>query len=182
MKKKESYSNELENTQVASDLEENSSFDNLEETINLDAKVTVKNLAGWDVGFARLQDGIGDVKIVANGQQRLSRNEIAAQINNGNKLFVGTDGMGSHATLYIADAETRRWVEFEDKKRKQVVFTDSVAKDLFKMNQSDYEKNLPNYIQTRAEKYAFMEAIKRLSLNDHSKIVYASKYTGFNIT
>lgn len=181
MKDIENYSNELEKVQNTNNLYDEPVTDALEETINLDAKVTIKNLAGWDVGFARLQDGVGDVKIVANGQQRLSRNEIAAQINNGNKLFVGTDGMGSHATLYIADAETRKWVEFENKKRKQMVFTDSVAKDLFKMSQADFEENLPKYILTRAEKYAFMEAIKRLNLNDHSKIVYSSKYTGFNI-
>lgn len=175
------HSNKLDNKQTINVMDENLTEDVFGESINLDAKVTIKNLAGWDVGFVRLQDGVGDVKIVANGQQRLSRNEIAAQINNGNKLFVGTDGLGSHATLYITDAETRKWVGFEDKKRKQMVFTDSIAKDLFKMNQNDFETNLPKYIKTRAEKYAFIEAIKNLKLNDYSKIVFASKYTGFNI-
>lgn len=156
------------------------SDDVLEEDLNLDAKVTVKNLAGWDVTFARLQDGVGDVVIVANGQQRLSRNEITAQVNNGNKLFVGSDGAGSHATLYIADEPTRKWVGFEELGRPQMVFTDEIVKKLFEMNQRDYENNLPLYICTRAEKYALMDAIKRLNLNDYAKIVFACKYTGYN--
>lgn len=77
----------------------------IEENLNLDAKVTVKNLAGWDVTFARLHDGFGDIVIVANGQQRLSRNEVIAQVNNSNKLFTGSDTVGSHATVYIDDAK-----------------------------------------------------------------------------
>ena len=106
----------------------------IEEDLNLDAKVTVKNLAGWDVTFARLQDGHGDVVIVANGQQRLSRNEVIAQVNNNNKLFTGSDTVGSHATVYIDDAATRRWVGFEEEGKPQKVFTEQLVKDLFAMS------------------------------------------------
>lgn len=153
----------------------------IEEDLNLDAKVTVKNLAGWDVTFARLQDGHGDVVIVANGQQRLSRNEVIAQVNNNNKLFTGSDTVGSHATVYIDDAATRRWVGFEEEGKPQKVFTEQLVKDLFAMSQAKYEVALPKYIRTRAEKYALIETIKKLRLNDYAKMVFASEYTGYKL-
>lgn len=152
-----------------------------DEELNLDAKVTIRNLAGWKVTFARLHDGFGDVVIAENGQQRLTRNEVQAQINSGNKLFVGTDGNGSHATLYIEDAPTRKMVGFEDTDRPQFVFTDDTVKKMFRMSDADFEKNLPVFITTRAEKYALIEAIKRLGFNDYRKIVIASDYTGYKI-
>lgn len=153
----------------------------IEEDLNLDAKVTVKNLAGWDVTFARLQDGHGDVVVVANGQQRLSRNEVIAQVNNNNKLFTGSDTVGSHATIYIDDAATRRWVGFEEEGKPQKVFTEKLVKDLFDMSQAKYEAALPKYIRTRAEKYALIETIKKLRLNDYAKMVFASEYTGYKL-
>lgn len=151
----------------------------VEEDLNLDTKVTVRNLAGWDVTFSKLHDGSGDVIIVAKGQTRLSRNEINAQIDNSNKLFTGTDGQGSHATIVIEDAATRKWVGFETEDKPQSVFSDQMVLDMFKLNQSDYEKAVHRNIQTRAEKYAFMEAIKKLKLNDYSKMIFASKYAGY---
>lgn len=153
----------------------------IEEDLNLDVKVTIRNLAGWDVTFARLHDGIGDVVIVANGQQRLSRNEVIAQVNNNNKLFMGSDTIGSHATVYIDDKATRKLLGFEDDNRPQMVFTEQLVKKLFNMNQAEYEKNLPIYIRTRAEKYALIETIKELRLNDYAKMVFASEYTGYKL-
>lgn len=153
----------------------------IDEGLNLDAKITVKNLAGWKVTFGRLHDGVGDIVIAENGEQRLSRNEVQAQINNGNKLFVGTDGRGGHATLYIRDAATRRWVGFEDEEHPQNIFSDETVKQLFDMGFSEFEKQLAENVQTRAEKYALIEAIKRLGYNDYQKISLACRYTGYQI-
>lgn len=153
----------------------------VEEELNLDVKVTVKNLAGWDVTFSRLHDGMGDIKIPPNGFCRLYRNEVVAQVNNNNKLFMGTDTIGSHATIYIDDEPTRKMLGFEEEGRPQMVFTEQLVKDLFKMKQSEYETKLPIYIRTRAEKYALIETIKKLQLNDYSKIMFAIEYTGYKI-
>lgn len=153
----------------------------MNENLNLDAKVTVKNLAGWDITFRRLQDGEGDVLIVADGQTRLSRNEIIAQINDNNILFVGIDGVGSHATIYIDDAATRKWVGFETHEHAQNIFTEKLAKKLFDMKQSEYENAVKENVRTRAEKYALIKAIKKIGLNDYAKIMFAQKYTGFSI-
>lgn len=153
----------------------------IEEDLNLDVKVTIRNLAGWDVTFARLHDGVGDVTIVANGHQRLSRNEVIAQVNNNNKLFIGSDSIGSHATIYIDDEPTRKLLGFEEDGRPQMVFTEQLVVDLFNMKQAEYESMLPIYIRTRAEKYALIETIKKLRLNDYAKIVFASEYTGYKL-
>ena len=44
--------------------------------------------------------------IPKEGTVRLSRSEIIAQIQSGNRLFNGVDSHGSHATLYIEDEPT----------------------------------------------------------------------------
>ena len=80
--------------------------------LNLEQKVTVKSIAGWNVGFPKLTE-TGDALIAPGGSARFTRNEIITQVQNGNKLFVGIDGMGSHATLYIEDADTRKELEFD---------------------------------------------------------------------
>lgn len=149
------------------------------DNLNLDTKVTVRNLAGWGVGFARLHDGTGDINIAPNGKQRLSRNEVQAQVNNNNRLFTGTDGQGSHATIYIEDAATRRLLGFEEEGRDQVIFTDETAKKLFNMGYAAYESALSDFVKTDAERNALMESIRRLGLNDYKKIVLAEKYTGY---
>lgn len=152
--------------------------------LNLDTKVTIRNIAGWNVGFARIAEGVGDVTLTPDGSTRLSRNEIIAQVQNGNKLFTGTDGQGSHATIVIEDTDTRVWLDFEseDGSRKQDVFTDAKLKGLFELKtQANFEKKLPTVVLTRAEKYAAIQAIKRLGLNDYSKIRYVENYTGYRL-
>lgn len=144
---------------------------------DLEKSVLVRNIADWDVGF-RLRETEGDALITKNSKRRFTRSEIQAQIYNGNTLFSGIDGKGSHATLYIEDAPTRRWLNFETKDESQMVFTDETVKKLFSMSDDVFKSTLPQYIATRAEKYALMEAIERLKLNDYRKIIYCSKYTG----
>lgn len=152
--------------------------------LSLDTKVTVRNIAGWSVGFARIADGIGDVTLPPDGSTRLSRNEIIAQVQSGNKLFAGTDGRGSHATIIIDDADTRIYLDFETAEgdQKQEVFTDAKLKALFELkSQANFEKKLPSVVLTRAEKYAAIQAIKRMGLNDYSKIRYIENYTGYRL-
>jgi len=153
---------------------------NNEEELNLDTKVTVKNLADWDVTFARKHDGVGDIVIVANGQQRLSRNEVIAQVNDNNNLFIGTAN-GDHATVYIEDAATRQLLGFEEKDRPQRIFTEKLVKDLFALSQAEYETEIVKHIKTRTEKYALIDTIRNLHLNDYAKIVFATKYTGYQL-
>lgn len=148
--------------------------------LNLDEKVTVKNIAGWNVGFARRADGYGDVLLAPNGSLRLSRNEIIAQVQSGNKLFTGIDGIGTHATIYINDAATRREVGFDTDEASQVVFCNLDIKKLFSIkNKAEFESKFAEAIYTRAEKYAVMEAMKKENINDYAKIRFAESHTGY---
>lgn len=156
----------------------------MDETVklNLDEKVTVRNIAGWNVGFARLADIKGDVVIPAEGTVRLTRNEIIMQTQNGNRLFNGIDTIGSHATLFIEDKDTRIEVEFEseDGKRKQDVLNEDKVKYMFNLKtDKSFFENLEKNIVTRAEKYALVKMIKKMRLNDFSKMKMVENYTGY---
>lgn len=157
---------------------------NEDKELNLDAKVTVKNIAAWNVGFQRKVDGLGDLTIAPHGNARISRNEIIAQCQTGNKLFLGTDNVGSHATLFIADAPTRVEVGFEsvDGTVKQNVFSDEQVQRVFGIrDQKKFEAAFKDAFQSRAEHYAVIEAIRRLSINDYKKVRFAEQYTGYAV-
>lgn len=151
--------------------------------LNLDQKVTVRNIANWPVTFARI-DGIGDIIIPPNATARLTRNEIISQAQTGNRLFVGADGLGSHATLIVEDAPTKVELGFEseDGKTTQNVFTDAKVKELFALKtKAAFEKRLVSDIVTRAEKKALIEAAKRMKLNDFEKVRAIEAHTGFKM-
>lgn len=151
--------------------------------LDLDKKVTVRSIAPWKTTFPRVTE-VGDVIIAPNGTQRLSRNEIIAQHQSGNRLFNGVDGNGSHATLFIDDELTRREIGFEseDGKVKQNVFSDELVKKVFDYRtQQAFETHFKESFITRSEKYAAIDAIKRLKINDYNKIRFAEEYTGFKL-
>lgn len=151
--------------------------------LNMEQKITVRNIAGWPVGFRRIET-IGDVMIAAGGTKRLSRGEVISQVQNGNKLFNGVDSIGSHATIYIEDPDTRQEVDFDSlqEKRTQFILTEDVVKKLFDYKtMRTFEDKLHEYVITRAEKYAITQMIKKLNLNDHEKIRKVEEYTGYKI-
>lgn len=161
--------------------EEHTSVDNYEE-LNLETKVTVRSIAGWETGFARKFDGVGDIHFTAGGTNRLSRAEIIGQVQTANPLFVGIDGKGGHATLYIDDKATRLEVGFDTNDTEQNMFTDSKLKKLFDIKSLEtFKKCFTDEIRTRAEKFAVIEAIKKLRLNDYAKIRFAEEYTGYKV-
>lgn len=154
------------------------------EELNLDQKVTIRSISGWNTGFDRIVEGIGSVTVVPGGTARISRNEIIAQVQNGNMLFNGFDGKGSHASYYIEDRPTRIEVGFEspDGNIKQKIFSEKLVKDLFDIDdQAEFEKEFMDAIVTRAEKYSVIPVMKKLGINDYSKIRFVEKYTGFKM-
>ena len=146
--------------------------------LNLDTKVTLHSIADWSTGFDKLTE-LGEAMISPNGSIRLSRNEIIAQAQSGNKLISGTDGVGSHATLIIDDIPTRVELGFESENSKQLVLDEDLVKRIFDhKSQSEFESVFKNSIQTRAEKVSVMKLISKLGINDYKKIRFAEKYTG----
>jgi len=147
-------------------------------------KVKLKNLTSWILTFKRI-NAVGDVVMPPNSIITLSEDEVMAQIYNGNKLFVGDDGKGSHARIFIDDENLRINAEFESKNtgKTQEVLTDKVLKEIFS------EKTLPKFketikskVKTQAEKSKAVEYAKKSQLNDHDKIEFLEKYTGFKLS
>ena len=154
-------------------------------TLNMEEKISLKNIAGWDVGFSK-KDGtfVGDITIPANGSIRLTRSEVIAQSQYGNKLINGIDNIGSHATVYIDDKDTRVELDFEseDGKLTQNFLSEDKVKKMFELKTlSTFEKHLKDNVVTRAEKYALIKMIKKFKFNDFDKIRLSEQYTGFKV-
>lgn len=148
------------------------------EEIRMDEKITVSSIAPWLTGFRRLLT-VGDVPIAPNGVIRLSREEVLAQGQSNNKLLTGTDGYGSHATLYIEDEWTRRELGFDSDEKKQTVLTKELVKTMFeKKTLPAFKKAIEENVVTRAEKFSLLSAIKALKINDYDKIAFCEEYCG----
>lgn len=149
--------------------------------IKLDEKVWIKNLCDWDLYFGRIEAN-GTVRIPRNGKIRIARAEIQAQVFDNNVMFVGTDGEGSHARIYIDDKDTRVLVGFEEedsKSKQEILDSDTVEKLLSYKTQKSFEDNVKKKVKTKAEKNFLVEEAKRQKLNDHGKIEFIEDYTGF---
>lgn len=150
-------------------------------SLNLDEKVVLKNLCEWDLYFPRIE-GTGDIKIAKKGVNRLTRGEVQSQVYANNGMFVGVDGKGSHAKIFIEDKATRVLVGFEDEegKEEQNVLTPEKIKKLYEYKtQSTFEKHVKENVVLDSEKLLLVEEGKKLKINDHDKIKFVEEYTGF---
>lgn len=157
-------------------MEENKEF-------NLDKKVLVKNLAPWNVGFPN-KTSHGDTLFSPSGTTRVKREEIVAQAESGNKLFNGINDIGSHATLYIDDADTREYIGYDsaEEQRKQEIIDDEKITSWFNLKtQRTFEKKIEENVITMAEKSYLLEAIKRLKFDSFEKISFCQEYCKFRL-
>lgn len=151
--------------------------------INMDEKVPVINIAPWDVGFPN-SVGRGETLFPPSATVRVKREELVDQVSAGNKLLAGFDSEGSHATLYIDDEDTRKFLDFdsEDGKRKQnVISKEKVAEWFTLKTQSAFEKKIKENVRTRAEKQFLLKAIKDLKLDSFEKIQFCMEYCKFTL-
>lgn len=150
-------------------------------SLNLDERVTVKNLCEWDLYFRRIE-GHGSVKFARKGINRLTRSEIQSQVFAANPMFVGTNGKGSNARLYIDDKDTRVLVGFEsdDGKEKQNVLTPEKVRQIIEYKTfATFQKHVEESVKTKGEKLVFIEEAKKLKLNDHDRIKFIEEHTGY---
>ncbi|MBC5688210.1 hypothetical protein H8S37_04610 [Mediterraneibacter sp. NSJ-55] len=148
------------------------------QNVRLDEKVIVRSIAAWNTGSAR-KTSIGDISIAPRGTTLLSREEIIAQAQNGNKLITGTDGNGSHATWYIEDDFTRKELTFDFGSKKQAFLTKESIKKMFELKtQKSFEDNIQKNVVTRAEKTYLLDMIKEMRFNDYQKIAFCEKHAG----
>lgn len=145
-------------------------------------KVKLKNLTSWILTFKRI-NAVGDVVMPPNSIITLSEDEVMSQIYNGDKLFVGDDGKGSHARIYIDNEDLRVNAEFESKAtgKTQEILTDKVLKEIFdEKTLTKFKETVKSKVKTQAEKSKVVEYAKKSKLNDHDKIEFLEKYIGFN--
>lgn len=154
-----------------------------EEKLNMDEKVSVLNIAPWNVFFPNKTNS-GDTVIAQSARVRMRRDEIVEQVASGNKLLKGIDEYGSHATLYVEDAETRKYLEFdsEDGKRTQNVINKDKIKRWFELKTMEsFKNNIKKNVVTRAEKQFLLKAIKEMGLNEYDKIEFCKQYCKFSL-
>lgn len=150
---------------------------------NVDKKVLVKNIAPWNVGFPN-KVSAGDTCFPPSSKVRVRREEIIAQADSGNRLFNGIDTIGSHATLFIEDAETREYLGYDSasEKRQQDVINDEKIQAWFALKtQSVFENKIKANVKTMAEKTYLLEAIKRLKFDSYEKISFCQEYCKFRL-
>lgn len=143
-------------------------------------RIIVHNLAPWQVSFAR-KTMIGDVVIPPNGKMFLDEQEIMMQCYSNNVLFVGTDGHGTHARIFIEDETIRKKLDFEseDGTVTQNIVTDELLKKIFGYKrQADFEKAIREHIVAHFEKFMLIDFIQRNEINDYKKIRFAEEYAG----
>lgn len=146
--------------------------------IRLDEKIKIRSIAPWPTGAVR-KTTTGDINVPANGVVYLTREEVIAQGQSGNKLLTGTDGCGSHATWVVEDEYVKNQLDFEVDGRKQQVVDNDTIKKIFELKtMKAFEDNIKKAIVTRAEKVFLIEMIKTLNINDYQKIQFCLSYTG----
>jgi len=154
----------------------------VDKKINLNDNTMVENLCNWTIYFGLKNAFTKDAEMMipANSSRSLLNNEIVSQIQDGDVFFVGTDGKGSHARVYIDSAEMRQFVGFEseDGKIKQNIISPEKCQKFFDYkNQATFEKNVQEEIITEAEKDYIMAYARKNKINDFEKISYLENYT-----
>ncbi len=149
----------------------------------MNEKVLIRNLANWSLTFARI-NSLGDVMIPPRGKVFLQSDEVLAQVYNNNRLFAGNDGKGSHARIFIEDKKVRQEAGFEENNSKeQKILTDDKLKLLYEIKTlADFKKKVQSMVISQAEKQLLADYAKKNKINDHDKINYVEKYTGFKVT
>ena len=123
--------------------------------------VLVNNLCSWPLYFKRAV-GAGDVEIPPNakGFPLLTYEEVLTQIQLQNKLFVGTDNMGAHALIQIAnDTQRKELFGITDiEVNPPVMVTLEAVKNLLSIRtKAKFHERLKEMVQTDAEKKMLVE-------------------------
>ena len=117
--------------------------------------VLINNLCKWPLYFKRAT-GQGDVEIPANAKNYplLSYEEVQAQIQLGNIMFVGNDRMGNHARIQIVDeAQRKELFGLPPDVPEPVIVNEETVKALLAIRGKEkFKETLENMVQTDAEK------------------------------
>lgn len=188
MARKETTTKIIENTipddSVINDIETidninaNDTVLNIQDTpkpLNMEEKITLKNLANWMVGFNKIETN-GEVNIKAGGSIRVTRAEVISQFENGNKLLRG-DGDGTHATIYIDDIATRNYLDITSE-----IIDKNMVKKIFEIKGlEDFRQEIKKTFTTQAEKVLLIKLIRECGFNDFNKIRECETLCGMSV-
>ena len=150
------------------------SYDTVE-NLNYEEKVTIRSIAPWNTGFVKSETN-GEINLAPNGTARISRAEAIAQFEKGNKLICG-DGTGNHATIYIEDEKTRKYLGIQ-----QTVISDKFIRSLFAIEGvADFEKAISETFYTRAEKSMLINNIRKYKYNEYNKVRFCEIHCGMTV-
>ncbi len=132
--------------------------------------VLVNNLCSWPLNFRRLA-GQGDISIPGNARNfpLLSEEEVLSQIQTGNVMFTGTDGLGNHARIQIVDEEIRKklfGLESEDVGAPELLNETSVKELLSIRTKAKFNERMAAMVQTDAEKRMLVELAFKVGADD----------------
>jgi len=146
---------------------------------NMDSYSTCHNLCDNTIYYSLIEGG--DRKIAANGYLDMLNRDIVSLCNNSNIFFVGTDGRGSNARIYIQNPDLRVYVGFDsqDGKYTQQVLSDELCQEILdSKTQKQFEKTVNDKIISYHEKIHIMNYARKVKLNDFDRISFLEEYCG----
>ena len=148
--------------------------------MDMNAKSKIKNLCPWNISWSRYTLD-GDEFIKSNQVAYIANSEIETQVQNGNTFISGTDGIGSHARVYIENPEMREYLGFDNKeeKRVQLILNDARCKEIFEYKTfGTFEKHVKTEVVTNQEKAMIINYAKKTKINDYDKIKFLESHCG----
>ena len=132
--------------------------------------VLVNNLVSWPLSFRRLA-GQGDIEIPGGARNfpLLSEEEVLAQIQTGNVMFAGTDGMGNHARIQIIDDDKRKelfGLGDLDVDAPALLNEESVRELLAIRAKGKFNERLQSMVKTEAEKKMLVDLAVKVGAED----------------
>lgn len=147
--------------------------------LDLDKRSKVINLCPWDISFT-LPNSHGEVYINAGKTTSIRNDELVTMADNNEIMLCGL-GNGSHARLYVDNADYREYVGFDipEEKVKQNLLTEDKCKEILEYKtDSTFEKHVQENIICNHEKSIIMEYCRKTKFNDYKRIQYLEEYTG----
>jgi hypothetical protein len=148
--------------------------------INWNERSKVKNLCDWNISWEQ-KNSQGDEFLKAGNVAYITNMEIETQVQNGNTFFIGTDGIGSHARVYIENPDLREHLGFDCKAedRTQLILTDERCKEILEYKTfSTFKKHVIENVVTNQEKVKIITYAKKIKVNDYDRIRFLEEHCG----
>lgn len=143
------------------------------DTLDYKRRVYVRNVTGVDT-YIRLRERVGDAMVPKNGRALFTIGEVLEQVLTArNRSFIGADGNGNFASLYIEDEPARKAAGLGDN---QKIVDEAAILKLFETDGKKFEAALKANVTTFGAKQSLKGILARGKINDHEKIKIAEGF------